>query len=176
MANPVSLISDSRKDLLLLLLKDPIITNQFLINGEIACSIVINDDGSVTFGRTPRKWWNWIFRDRKTISFRDLAFEMRMAYAKYTPRECGMSEAMDAEIIRNSVDRKDYDGIIDKFVIHAFIGVNEGRYLLHTLEGNNERQPQKTKVRYDSKKVMRGKIALNLGGDYMPLDVTIEEK
>lgn len=177
MATPVSLISDSRKDLLLLLLKDPIISNQCLIKGEIPGSIVINDDGSITFGRTPRKWWNWIFRDRRTISFRDLAFDMRTAYGKYTPTDCGMSEAMDAEIIRNSVDRKDYDGIIDKFVIHAFIGVNEGRYLLRTLqEDKNIRQPQQ-KVRYDGpKKTMRGTIALDLGGDCMPIDVVIEEK
>lgn len=57
----VRLISKSREDLLKLLLKDNRISSIVLLNNEIPESIVINDDGSVTFGRTPKHWWNKIF-------------------------------------------------------------------------------------------------------------------
>lgn len=177
MSRTVSLISESRKDLLKLLLKDPRISNQILINGEIPQSIVIHDDGSVTFGRTPTKWWNWLFRDYTNKSFRDLAFDMRIAYAKYTPADSCMSQALDVDIIKYAVDQKAYDWVIDKFVMTAFLGVTEGDYLLRTLSEDKEsRQPQREMRSNDSKTKMRGKLALNLGGDCMPIDIIVEEQ
>lgn len=140
----VKLISESRKDLLRLLLKDPRISQEILVNGEIPQSIVIHDDGSVTFGRTPRKWWNWIFQDKTHKEFAILAFDMRRAFAKYTPKNSMFAQFMKDEIISSAIDSRDYDLVIDRFVMNAFLGVTEGDYLLKNIkEDKRPRQPQK---------------------------------
>ena len=65
----IQLISDPKKKLFKLLLEDKRINSIVLTNDEIPESIVVNDDGSITFGRTKKHWWNWLFADTVTKDF-----------------------------------------------------------------------------------------------------------
>lgn len=170
----VRLISAPKEKLLKLLLEDPRISQEILVNGEIPQSIVINDDGSVTFGRTPRKWWNWIFQDKTRLSFRDLAFEMRNAFAKYTPKESMFAAFMKDEIVNNAVDARNYDFVIDRFVANAFLGVTEGDYLLSALK--EERRPRQQQNASGYQNLGRTNLSLRIGNDYMDIPVLIQER
>ena len=81
----MKILSDSKKLLLELLLKDTRISSEILLNGEIPESIKVHDDGSVTFYRSRQHWWSWLFQDKKTYEFRELSTMMLAAYSKYLP-------------------------------------------------------------------------------------------
>lgn len=172
----VSLISEPRKDLLKLLLKDKRISDIVLTNGEIPQSIRVNDDGSVTFGRTARHWWNFIFQDTITISFIDLSFKMLTAFAQYLPKDTSLSRILTEEIIKNAVNERKYDFVIDRFVMYAFLGVTEGDYKLSILQLIDE-EPQQQPKNTRGKTVVRGQGTgyLNLGGGSIPIPITILE-
>lgn len=174
----VKLISESRKDLLRLLLKDPRISQEILVNGEIPQSIVIHDDGSVTFGRTPRKWWNWIFQDKTHKEFAILALNMRRAFAKYTPKESAFAQFMKDEIIDNAIDKCDYDLVIDRFVMNAFLGVTEGDYLLKSLkEDRRPRQPQQRENTSGYRTVGGTSLTVKVGDGYLgDIPLIIQER
>lgn len=70
----MKILSDSKKLLLELLLKDTRISSEILLNGEIPESIKVHDDGSVTFYRSRQHWWSWLFQDKKTYEFRELKY------------------------------------------------------------------------------------------------------
>lgn len=172
----VSLISEPRKDLLKLLLKDRRISDVVLTNGEIPQSIQINNDGSVTFGRTPRHWWNFIFGDTVTISFIDLSFKMLAAFSQYLPKKSSLPKILTEEIIENAVKQRKYDFVIDRFVMYAFLGVTEGDYKLNILQLIDE-SPAETAKNTSGKKTVFGKgtAFLDLGHGSIPIGIRIEE-
>lgn len=172
----VSLISEPRKDLLKLLLKDRRISDVVLTNGEIPQSIQINNDGSVTFGRTPRHWWNFIFGDTVTISFIDLSFKMLAAFSQYLPKKSSLPQILTEEIIENAVKQRKYDFVIDRFVMYAFLGVTEGDYKLNILQLIDE-SPAETAKNTSGKKTVFGKgtAFLDLGHGSIPIGIRIEE-
>lgn len=173
----MNLISESRKDLLKLLLKDTRISSIVLLNGEIPESIVINDDGSVTFGRTPKKWWNYIFRDTTTLSFTDLCFRMMKAFSQYLPRDSELSKLLTKEIIENAIENHRYDFVIDRFVMYAFLGVTEGEYKLSKLKVIDEDgSPRQQHKNASGKRTRCGGIGyIDLGGGQIPIGIHIEE-
>lgn len=154
----VRLISKSREDLLKLLLKDNRISSIVLLNNEIPESIVINDDGSVTFGRTPKHWWNKIFRDYTTLSFTDLCFKMLNAFSRYLPKDSNLPRILTEEIITNAINRQQYDFVIDRFVMYAFLGVTEGDYKLSILQLIDENPQQQQKMIVVEKNVSGVKV------------------
>lgn len=172
----MNLISESRKDLLKLLLKDTRISSIVLLNGEIPESIVINEDGSVTFGRTPRKWWNYIFRDTTTLSFTDLCFRMMKAFSQYLPRDSELSKLLTKEIIENAIESHRYDFVIDRFVMYAFLGVTEGEYKLSKLKVIDEEESPRQQRRNASGRPRCGGVGyIDLGGGQIPIGIHIEE-
>lgn len=171
----VKLISESRKDYLKLLMKDPRISRAVLINSEIPQSMVINDDGSVTFGLTPTRWWNFLFRSHVRISFSDLAFRIRNALAEYTPEFSGFKDALKEEIVENAIDAHNYDYVIDRLFLNAILGVTEGEYKIKKTKEGNLRQPSNKSGR-DHSRVGRVQVGLDLGGGCIPLDLYIEER
>lgn len=172
----MNLLSESRKDLLKLLLKDKRISSIVLLNGEIPESIAINDDGSVTFGRTPRKWWNYIFRDTTTLSFTDLCFRMIKAFSQYLPKDSELSKLLTKEIIENAIENNRYDFVIDRFVMYAFLGVTEGEYKLSKLKVIDENANPRQQRRNASGRTRCGGIGyVDLGGGQIPIEICIEE-
>lgn len=173
----VRLISKSREDLLKLLLKDNRISSIVLLNNEIPESIVINDDGSVTFGRTPRHWWNRIFRDYTTLSFTDLCFKMLNAFKRYLPAKSNLPRILTEEIITNAIEKQQYDFVIDRFVMYAFLGVTEGDYKLSLLQLIDENPQQQHKMNVDRKTKLKGNGVgyLDLGGGQIPIEIRLEE-
>ena len=171
----VRLISKSREDLLKLLLKDNRISSIVLLNNEIPESVVINDDGSVTFGRTPKHWWNKIFRDYTTLSFTDLCFKMLNAFSRYLPKDSNLPRILTEEIITNAINKQQYNFVIDRFVMYAFLGVTEGDYKLSILQLIDE-VPTETGKNTGGRTIHgRGTAFLDLGGGSIPIGIRIEE-
>jgi len=183
----VKMISPGKQILLKVLLMDKRINSAVLLHDEIPESIVINDDGSVTFGRTKKKWWNYIFNDKVTIDFDSLALKMMVAYKKYTPANTEFCKTLTEEIIQNALDVRAYDHIIDKFMLHALIGVSEGDYKnlnLKYLDGDSDNERNQTshnnkksdKKNSFSQVVAKGTVYLDLGGGMVPIPIDIVEK
>ena len=76
------LISEPKRKLFELLLQDHRVSTIVMTNNEVPASIKVNTDGSVTFGRTPKKWWNFLFGDTETKDFETVCIRMAKAFAK----------------------------------------------------------------------------------------------
>lgn len=174
----IQLIPEPKKKLFALLLEDPRINSIVLTNGEIPQSIKVNDDGSVTFGRTPKRWWNHFWGDSITKDFEVVCIRMMKAFAKYLPPESGLTKAMTEEIIRNAINSNNYEEVIDRFVMYAFLGVTEGDFKLNKLKLIDEDPRQQHNASGQSRRRMSGIMSacINLGGDYYPIDLRVESE
>lgn len=190
------LISESRKRMLKLILRDPKISELLLIDKQIPGRIVINDDGSTTFYKNKCKILGWIFDEpTKSFTFRDLMFELLRAYSKSSKEESGFFNVLSESIIENSVKALEYDRIIDAFVLHAFLGVEEGEYRLKNLAlkkekpnqpapnnnkqggGQQQKTQHKPQPQQGDKIVAKGGIYADIGGSVIRVaDVHIEER
>ena len=171
----IQLISEPKKKLFKLLLEDKRINSIVLTNDEIPENIQVNDDGSVTFGRTKKHWWNWLFADTVTKDFETVCIRMMKAFSKYLPKESGLTRLLTEEIIHNAVETQNYESVIDRFVMYAFLGVTEGDYKLNKLKliDDNPRQQQKNASGTTKMKGV-GIAYLDLGGGQIPISIHIE--
>lgn len=169
----IQLISEPKKKLFALLLQDKRINSIVLTNDEIPESVIVNDDGSVTFGRTKKHWWNMLFNDRVTKDFETVCIRMVKAFNKYLPPESGLTKLLTEEIIHNAIEKQDYESVIDRFVMYAFLGVTEGDYKLNKLKliDDNLRQQKNAS---GSKFHGIGTAYLDLGGGSIPISIHVE--
>lgn len=63
------------------ILSDPVLLRLWLMDGDKAKYVFVSVDGKITFGRTQYSWLNWIFKDKKEISFTDFALKTASALA-----------------------------------------------------------------------------------------------
>lgn len=170
----MKLISDYKKLVLKLLLQDPKISEMVLTHGEIPQSIEVHDDGSVTFGRTPRHWWNYIFGDKKTYEFRELSTMMLTAYNKYLPPGSGLDKILTQEIIENAYTNNNYEMVIDKFTMYAFLGVTDGAFKLNKLkliDADPRQQPNARGSKTPKGCVGSTTAYMDLGGGEIPFTI-----
>lgn len=171
----IQLISEPKKKLFKLLLEDKRINSIVLTNDEIPENIQVNDDGSVTFGRTRKHWWNWLFADTVTKDFETVCIRMMKAFSKYLPKESGLTRLLTEEIIHNAVETQNYESVIDRFVMYAFLGVTEGDYKLNKLKLIDDAPRQQQKNASGTTKMKGTGIAyLDLGGGQIPISIHIE--
>lgn len=171
----IQLISEPKKKLFKLLLEDKRINSIVLTNDEIPENIQVNDDGSVTFGRTKKHWWNWLFADTVTKDFETVCIRMMKAFSKYLPKESGLTRLLTEEIIHNAVETQNYESVIDRFVMYAFLGVTEGDYKLNKLKLIDDTPRQQQKNASGTTKMKGAGIAyLDLGGGQIPISIHIE--
>lgn len=174
--NKKVLISEPKRKLFQLLLEDHRVSTIVMTNGEIPESIQVHTDGSVTFGRTPRNWWNILFRDKETKDFETVCIRMAKAFAKYLPPNSNLARFLTEEIIKNAIEEENYELVIDKFVMYAFLGVTDGDYKLNKLKLFDEGTEQQQKNSSGRSKIRcQGTAYLDLGGGQIPLGVFIEE-
>lgn len=174
----MKLISDYKKLVLKLLLQDPRINSVVLTNNEVPRSIEVHDDGSVTFGRTPKKWWNFLFGDKVTIGFRELSTLMLTAYCKYLPPNSGLEDILTREVIDKAYKNNNYEDIIDRFTLYAFLGVTEGEYKINKLKliDKDPRQQYNAGGRTGSRrKVGEINAFMDLGGGQLPTTISLYE-
>lgn len=172
----IRLISEPKKKLFALLLQDKRINSIVLTNNEIPENIIVNDDGSVTFGRTKKHWWNCLFNDTVTKDFETVCIRMVKAFNNYLPKDSGLTKLLTEEIIHNAIEKQDYESVIDRFVMYAFLGVTEGDYKLNKLKliDNEPRQQQKNAG--SSFRLKGDGIAyLDFGGGSIPIPVHLAE-
>lgn len=170
----IQLISEPKKKLFTLLLQDKRINSIVLTNDEIPESIVVNDDGSVTFGRTRKHWWNWLFNDRVTKDFETVCIRMVKAFNKYLPPESGLTKLLTEEIIHNAIEKQDYESVIDRFVMYAFLGVTEGDYKLNKLKLIDDTPRQQVHNASGKKLHGIGTAFLDLGGGAIEIPIYID--
>lgn len=171
------LISEPKRKLFQLLLQDKRISSIVVCNGEDPQAIKVNDDGSVTFGRTQKHWWNWFWRDEVTKDFETVCIRMVKAYSKYLPPDSGLAALLTEEIVKNAITNNNYESVIDRFVMYAFLGVTEGDYKLNKLKLIDEGTQQQNNARGRKTKIAGNGIAyLNLGGGQIPIGVEIYEE
>lgn len=171
----IQLISEPKKKLFALLLQDKRINSIVLTNDEIPESIRVNDDGSITFGRTKKHWWNLLFNDTVTKDFETVCIRMVKAFNQYLPENSGLTKLLTEEVIHNAIEKQDYESVIDKFVMYAFLGVTEGDYKLNKLKLIDEVSQQQQYNMRDTDKMHGGGIAyLDVGGGQIPIYIRVE--
>ena len=171
----IQLISEPKKKLFTLLLQDKRINSIVLTNDEIPESIRVNDDGSITFGRTKKHWWNWLFNDTVTKDFETVCIRMVKAFNNYLPKGSSLTKLLTEEVIRNAIEKQDYESVIDRFVMYAFLGVTEGDYKLNKLKLIDDAPRQQQKNVSGTTKMKGAGIAyLDLGGGQIPISIHIE--
>ena len=161
----IQLISEPKKKLFTLLLQDKRINSIVLTNDEIPESIIVNDDGSITFGRTKKHWWNWLFNDTVTKDFETVCIRMVKAFNNYLPKGSSLTKLLTEEVIHNAIEKQDYESVIDRFVMYAFLGVTEGDYKLNKLKLIDEELRQ----RGTCKRKGDGVAYIDLGGGSIPI-------
>lgn len=171
----IQLISEPKKKLFKLLLEDKRINSIVLTNDEVPENIIVNDDGSVTFGRTKKHWWNWLFNDTVTKDFETVCIRMVKAFNQYLPKDSGLTKLLTEEVIHNAIEKQDYESVIDRFVMYAFLGVTEGDYKLNKLKLIDDEPQQQYKNARGSKRMQGSGIAyLDVGGGQIPIAVRLE--
>lgn len=147
------IISESRKELLRVLLKDDNLNSVLLMNGEVARNIKIKDDGSIEIGRTKAHWWNLFFNDIRRMTFIEVAFALAkvMAGNKANSNEV-IFKGLSNEIIENAIQRDDLDYVVDALFATAMFGF-DGKYKSRYLNINDnstrksgDRETRKGKV------------------------------
>lgn len=171
----VQLISEPKKKLFALLLQDKRINSIVLTNDEIPENIIVNDNGSVTFGRTRKHWWNWLFNDTVTKDFETVCIRMVKAFNQYLPKNSGLTRLLTEEIIRSAIEKQNYESVIDRFVMYAFLGVTEGDYKLNKLKLIDEAPRQQQKNASGTKYKGEGVAYIDFGGGAIPICVHLSE-
>lgn len=115
----------SKKEIEILFMDDTIKRN--LIDDskkELYKTVTINDDGSITFGKTRVLWWNKLIGDEKTISFADFAFKTVAALSgqKRNVNDI-ILKGLGEEVIRNAILEERYDLVVDRLFDAARYGV-----------------------------------------------------
>ena len=171
----IQLISEPKKKLFALLLQDKRINSIVVTNDEIPENIRVNDDGSVTFGRTKKHWWNWLFNDTVTKDFETVCIRMVKAFNQYLPKNSNLVQLLTEEIIHNAIEKQDYESVIDRFVMYAFLGVTEGDYKLNKLKLiDGDAQQQYKNARTSNKLHGAGVAYIDFGVEPIPISVHLE--
>ena len=97
---------------------------------------------------------------------------MVKAFNQYLPRGSGLTKLLTEEIIRNAIEKQDYESVIDRFVMYAFLGVTEGDYKLNKLKLIDENPRQQQTNTCGSKRLKGEGIAyVDFGGGSIPISV-----
>lgn len=97
------------------ILDDPILLRVWLVDGDKAKYVFVNSvDGKITFGRTPYKWLNWIFKDTKEVSFTDFAFKTANALAGQSKnRNTEIFRGISEVVLDKAIADDDYHYVVD---------------------------------------------------------------
>ena len=91
---------------------------------ELYSTVTINDDGSITFGKTRYLWWNKLIGDEFTMSFTDFAFKTTAALSgqKRNINDI-ILKGLSEEVIKNAIIEEKYDMVVDRLFDAARYGV-----------------------------------------------------
>lgn len=119
-------ISDVSKKLIEILFMDESIKRSLVDEKDNACYklVTINDDGSITFGKTNIRWWNHLIGDEKTISFTDFALTVVKVLSgqKNNCKEI-IVKGLGQEVIKTAIIKEEYDTVVDRLFDAARYGV-----------------------------------------------------
>ena len=92
---------------------------------ELYSVVTINDDGSITFGKTRCLWWNKLIGDETTISFTDFALKTVAALSgqKRNVNDI-ILKGLSEEVIKNAIIEEQYDVVVDRLFDAARYGVS----------------------------------------------------
>ena len=172
----VSLISESRKVLLLALFKDEAIRREFLLDNEkIAPTITIQDDGSVLIQRS-RNWFiNWLFGGNgQTITFMEVAFRIANVMSGHgSNKNDKIFKGISEEIIEKAIQGKDYDYVVDALFATNMFGFKGGYYASKYIKTEDKEAVQKRSSTIRTRAA--GMAAIDLGGGAIPIQIYVDE-
>lgn len=109
------------------LLEDPSIKAILIDNPkkELYSRMDINEDGSITLGKTSYRWWNRLVNDEKTISFNEFAIKLTDVISgqeKNTNNKIlkGLLEV----IAKKGIKSKDYSYVLDQLLVAVKFGMD----------------------------------------------------
>lgn len=166
------------KQQLRLLIEDPIVRKHLTIDGVIAGTIKIEENGDITLGRSSKGWMNFLFGSRFRTGFFELASKIAGIYIGKldNKRMVGAlneiySRCAEETNKEQRIDQK-REEIVDMLFMYAKLFVKDSilksRYITDQDLDQYSKDPR----------LRRKKINLNvdLGGEYMPITITREFK
>ena len=109
------------------LLEDPTIKGILVDENkkEVYSRIDINEDGSITLGKTSFKWWNHFIGDEKIVSFNEFAIKAANAISGQKNNTNEKVFAGLLEVIGNrGIKNEDYSYVIDQLLIATKFGMD----------------------------------------------------
>lgn len=78
----------------------------------------IYDDGTIVLGKTSYRWWNHLIKCETKLSFLDFAFGVWKSFVGLSSNALkdGILKGLSWEIIKNAVQNKEYNDVIDRFI------------------------------------------------------------
>ena len=110
------------------LLEDPTIRG-ILVDAkqkEMYSLCTVNEDGSITFGKTSFKWWNSLVNDEKTISFNEFAMKVASAISgqKNNTNKKLLGGLLDV-IASKGIKDEDYSYVLDQLLLAVKFGMKD---------------------------------------------------
>lgn len=147
-------LSDNSQKLMEWLLTEPKIAEAVFMDIDKRESykiLDINEDGTLTLGKSRVRWWNRLFNLEKVISFKDFAFSVLRALV-------GMAEnlnkntilrGLSRELIAKAVMEENYDFVVDRLFDTARFATESGTLNTVATPANGKvmPEPQEPEVR-----------------------------
>lgn len=155
-----------------LLLSDPQVKNAINIDGNKITSFTIREDGTALFGVFKRGWVNRLFNTYYQIDF--LGVVQRIAYVLTNNGQTG-NDLM--EFVKESIDkivRKDEKEKVIELLLQYAMLLSENSVFKLRYNAKEDSPEPSTKTGNRLRRVHgMGRAALNLGGEYLPLDIEV---
>jgi len=113
--------------MLMVLLEKPEIMGKLLLEGEIAQSVSVLDDGSILLSKSKYVWWSKIFNDIRVISFNDLAIQIIevLSGVGKSKNEIVLN-GLRAEFTDLLFKQNDKNRLIETFMVVLLVGADGG--------------------------------------------------
>lgn len=111
----------------MVLLEKPEIMGKLLMEGEIAQSVSVLDDGSILLSKSKYVWWSKLFNDVRVISFNDLAIKIIdvLSGVGKSKNEVVLN-GLRAEFTDLLFNENDKNKLIEAFLIILLVGADGG--------------------------------------------------
>lgn len=115
-------------DLNYILTDEEFVSEHLLIDGERAMYRKINEDGSITLGKTKCNWFNRLIKDVVEISFNDLAIRIVKAIIKRNKGNPVLVNGLSLDAANELLLKDDKESLVELLMVNY-------RYAHRTLKG-----------------------------------------
>lgn len=140
-------LSDNSLKLMEVLLTDPKIAEAVFMdidNRQSYKILDINEDGTLTLGKTSVRWWNKLFNLERTISFKDFSFSVLRALVGMADNlnRSTILRGLSQELIAKAVMEERYDFVVDRLFDTARFATESGTLNTVATPANGKVMPE----------------------------------